>query len=160
MTQQNAEDSRTVTRSPLEENRNTRNPNMARSESEYPTELELEILKILWDDSPLLVRDVRARLEEKAGRVLAHSSVITMLNIMHRKGYLKRRKDGKSFRFSPKVEKGNISGQMVTDMLSRLFDGSPAAFVLNLLETADVDSEELAEIRTMITKKAKENRES
>ena len=132
---------------------------MARSESEHPTELELELLKVLWDDSPLLVRDVRARLEEKAGRVLAHSSVITMLNIMHRKGYLKRRREGKSFWFSPKVEKENVSGQMMTDMLSRLFDGSPSAMVLNLLDTTDVDSAELEEIRKLIAKKAKENRQ-
>ncbi|MCA9260368.1 MAG: BlaI/MecI/CopY family transcriptional regulator, partial [Planctomycetales bacterium] len=59
---------------------------MARPESEHPTELELEILKVLWDDSPLPVREVRARLESQSGRSLAHSSVITMLNIMHRKG--------------------------------------------------------------------------
>lgn len=132
---------------------------MARSESEHPTELELEILKVLWDDSPLLVRDVRARLEKNAGRVLAHSSVITMLNIMHRKGYLKRRKEGKSFWFSPKVEQETVSGKMMMDMLSRLFGGSPSAMVLNLLKTTDVDAEELSEIRKLIAKKAKENKQ-
>jgi len=132
---------------------------MARSESEYPTELELEILKVLWDESPLLVRDVRARLENQAGRVLAHSTVITMLNIMHRKGYLKRRKDGKSFRFWPKVARDGVSGQMMSDMLLRLFDGSPSAMVLNLLETADVDADELTEIRKLIARKAKENQQ-
>ena len=58
---------------------------MARPGSEHPTELELEILKVLWDESPLPVREVRARLEAQAGRTLAHSSVITMLNIMHHK---------------------------------------------------------------------------
>lgn len=132
---------------------------MARSESEHPTELELEILKVLWDESPLLVRDVRARLEKTSGRVLAHSSVITMLNIMHRKGYLKRRRDGKSFWFSAKVEKSRVSGRMMSDMLSRLFDGSPSAMVLNLLETTDMDSAELTEIRKLIARKAKENKQ-
>ena len=129
---------------------------MARSESDFPTELELEILKVLWDESPLLVRDVRARLEVQAGRVLAHSSVITMLNIMHRKGYLRRRKDGKSFWFSPRVEKDSVSGQMMSDIASRLFGGSTSAMVLNLLESTDVDTEELAEIRKLIARKAKE----
>ncbi len=132
---------------------------MARSESEHPTELELEILKVLWNESPLLVRDVRARLETEAGRVLAHSTVITMLNIMHRKGYLKRRKDGKSFWFSPKVGRDGVSGQMMSDILSRLFDGSPSAMVLNLLETADVDADELKEIRKLIARKTKENQQ-
>ena len=61
---------------------------MPRNESEQPTELELDILKVLWTESPLPVRDVRRRLESEAGRPLAHSSVITMLNIMHRKGFL------------------------------------------------------------------------
>lgn len=129
---------------------------MARPESEHPTELELEILKVLWGDSPLPVREVRARLETQADRVLAHSSVITILNIMHRKGYLSRRKEGKSFHFSPKVQKENVAGCMMKDLLSRLFDGSPSAMVLNLLEAADVDSEELAELRKLISRKAKE----
>ncbi|QEG00950.1 Penicillinase repressor [Stieleria maiorica] len=129
---------------------------MARPESEYPTELELEILKVLWDESPLPVRDVRARLESDAGRTLAHSSVITMLNIMHRKGFLKRQKDGKAFLFSPKVEKERISGGMVSDLLSRLFEGSPTAMVLNLLETGEIDRDELDEIRRMVNRKRRE----
>ena len=131
---------------------------MARPESEHPTELELEILKVLWNESPLPVRDVRARLEEQAGRTLAHSSVITMLNIMHRKGFLKRRKEGKSFWFSPKVEKQNVMGRMMGDMMSRLFDGSPSAMMLSLLETSDLDSAELSEIRRLIARKAKEKK--
>lgn len=128
---------------------------MARPESEHPTELELDILKVLWNESPLLVRDVRARLDEQAGRALAHSSVITMLNIMHRKGYLKRRKDGKSFLFSPRVQREGISGRMTGDLISRVFDGSPSAMVLNVLETTDLDADELNEIRKLISRKAK-----
>ena len=78
---------------------------MARPGSDHPTQLELEILKVLWSESPLPVRDVQSRLEEQAGRPLSHSSVITILNIMVRKGYLKRHKEGKAFFFSPKVKK-------------------------------------------------------
>ncbi len=128
---------------------------MARPGSEHPTELELEILKILWKESPLLVRDVRAKLETQAGRPLAHSSVITMLNIMHRKGFLRRRKEGKSFFFSPKVEKKDIAGGIVGDLLSRLFDGDSSAMVMNLLDTADLDGDELNELRKLIARKAK-----
>lgn len=132
---------------------------MSRTESENPTELELEILKVLWDESPLLVRDVRARLKESANRPLSHSSVITMLNIMHRKGFLKRRKEGKSFWFMPAKAKESVMGRMTGDLMSRLFNGSPAAMVLNLLETADVDAEELAEIRKLIARKTKETQQ-
>ncbi len=131
---------------------------MVRPASEHPTELELEILKILWDDSPLPVREVRSRLETKANRPLAHSSVITILNIMHRKKFLNRRKEGKSFLFSPKVLKENIAGDFMEDLMSRLFDGSPSGMMLNLLKTADIDSEELAIIQKLIKRKEKEQK--
>ena len=107
---------------------------MARPGSDHPTQLELEILKVLWSESPLPVRDVQARLEEKAERPLAHSSVITILNIMVRKGYLKRRKEGKAFFFSPKIEKDAVSRRLVGDLLGRVFEGSATAMVLNLME--------------------------
>ena len=131
---------------------------MARTGSEHPTELELDILKVLWDESPLPVREVRARLETQAARPLAHSTVITMLNIMHGKGFLKRKKDGKAFLFSPKVKKESVTGKMMGDLLSRAFDGSPAAMMLNLLETNDIDADELAELRKLIARKAKEQK--
>jgi BlaI family transcriptional regulator, penicillinase repressor len=127
---------------------------MARPGSDHPTDLELEILKVLWEESPLPVREVRERL----ARPLTHSSVITMLNIMVRKGFLRRQKEGKAFLFAPKVAKENVSGGFVGDLLSRVFDGSPQALVLNLLETAELDAEELAELRRLINRKAKEQK--
>lgn len=129
---------------------------MARPPSEHPTDLELEILKILWHDSPLPVRDVRERLKSEAGRTLAHSSVITVLNIMYDKGFLTRRKSGKAFLFAPKVKKQSVTSRMMGDMLNRVFDGSPVAMMLNLIDTAGLDAEELAELRRLINRKRKE----
>ncbi|NLY01244.1 MAG: BlaI/MecI/CopY family transcriptional regulator [Rhodopirellula sp.] len=129
---------------------------MSRSSSNYPTELELEILKVLWDASPLPAREVRARLEERSRRVLSYSSVITMLNIMVRKGYLRRKKDGKAFLFVPKVQRESVAGGIVGDLISRVFDGSASAMVLNLIENVDLDADEMAELRRLIGRKAKE----
>ena len=129
---------------------------MARRGSEHPTQLELEILKVLWEQSPLSARDVRDQLKQQSARDLAYSSVITMLNIMVRKGYLARRKDGKAFLFTPCVDRESVAGEMTGDLLSRLFDGSASAMVLNLIETADLDAEELAELRRLITRKSRE----
>ncbi|MEL6105419.1 MAG: BlaI/MecI/CopY family transcriptional regulator [Planctomycetota bacterium] len=131
---------------------------MPRSESEHPTELELDILKVLWDESPLPVREVRLRLEQTADRSLAHSTVVTMLNIMHRKGFVTRRKKGNAFLFSPKQQKQNVIGKMTGDLLSKAFDGSASALVLNLLETNDLDADELGELRKLISRKAKEKK--
>jgi len=126
---------------------------------EHPTQLELEILKVLWEEAPLPVREVRARLDQQAGRPLAHSTVITMLNIMVRKGFLRRKKQGNLFLFSPKVEKENVAGGMMGDLLSRVFDGSASAMMMNLIETADIDANELTELRKLIARKAKEQQQ-
>lgn len=128
---------------------------MARPASEHPTELELSILKVLWQEAPKTVDDVRQTLAA-AGRGLTHSTVITIMNIMVRKGYLQRAKKGRAFEFTPLLEEGCVGQSMVQDLLSRVFDGSAHSLVLQLLETADVDSTELQAIRRLINRKAKE----
>jgi predicted transcriptional regulator len=54
------------------------------------------------------------------------------------------------------VEKDRVSGNMMRDLLSRVFDGSASQMVLSLIETSDIDSRELADLRKLIGRKAKE----
>ncbi len=128
---------------------------MARPASEHPTELELSILKLLWQKAPLLVEEVREALAS-AGRELTYSSVITIMNIMVRKKYLKRNKNGRAFEFTPLLEEDSVGRSMLQDLMTRVFDGSATSLMLQLLETGDVNSEELAAIRQLINRKAKE----
>lgn len=128
---------------------------MARPTSDYPTDVELQILKVLWEKSPLLVRDVRDALADQ-GRDVAHTSVITILNIMVRKKYLKRTKQGNAFLFEPRVTREKTSRIMLGDIVERVFDGSTKHVMLALLETSDVDEDELKEIRQYINRKARE----
>lgn len=124
---------------------------MVRPASEHPTELELELLKILWREGPLPVREVREHLASgPAQRKLAHSSVITILNIMVRKKYLRRRKQGKAYIFRPRVTEEAVAGGMLRDLVDRVFDGSAAGLMVKLLETGDVDQHELEELRKLI----------
>ena len=118
---------------------------MVRPSSRHPTELELEILKILWRQGPLPVRQVREALAPR--RDSAYTSVMTIMNIMVEKGYLARRKQGPSFVYRPRVSEKKTSGRMLKDLVNRVFDGSAVAVVVNLLETADVDEQELEELR-------------
>ena len=67
---------------------------MARSPSRHPTELELQILQVLWEKGPCAGREVQQALAPS--RRLAYTSVMTMLNIMTEKGYLSRKRaDGR-----------------------------------------------------------------
>jgi BlaI family penicillinase repressor len=124
---------------------------MPRPASRYPTELELEILKILWEQGPLPTRDIRDALASgEAARDLAHTSVITILNIMVDKGYLDRTKSGGAYTFTPLVKREDVSGGMLDDLVERVFSGSAASLLLSLLERADLDDEEIRRLRAMI----------
>jgi BlaI family transcriptional regulator, penicillinase repressor len=127
---------------------------VARPASKHPTELELEILKILWDDGPLSAREVRDRLAPD--RDLAYTSVMTMVGIMEEKRYVARKKAGGNYVFSPRLRREAASRRMLRDLVDRVFDGSAATAMINLLESSDVDAEELRQLRELINRKAKE----
>ena len=127
---------------------------MARSASRHPTELELEILKILWRDGPSNVRHVRDSLVDF--RELAYTSVMTMMTIMARKGYLKRRKTDGGYVYRAAISAESTTRGMLHDLMDRAFDGSAAALMVNLLETRDIDAEELRQLRELINRKAGE----
>lgn len=131
---------------------------MTRSGSERPTELELRILKILWRQAPLRVRDIRQALADD-GHEIAHTSVITMLNIMVDKQYLKRKPVKNAFTFAPRVSREVVSQRLLGDVVDRVFDGSATAVMLSLLQTSDIDPDELGEMRRLINQLAKQQRE-
>ena len=102
---------------------------MARPASEHPTELELRILKVLWQESPMRVREIRKALADD-GHEIAHTTVVTMLNIMVDKQFLKRKQVKNAFLFEPRVSQKKVSEGMLGDVVDRVFDGSAMAVVL------------------------------
>ncbi len=124
---------------------------MARPASRYPTELELEILKIIWREGPRPVRRVREALEPF--RKLAYTSVMTIMNIMVNKGYLSRKKRGMSYIYRPRVTERVTTRRMLGDLVKRVFDGSAAAVMVNLLQTADLDDAEIEKLHELLRRK-------
>ena len=132
---------------------------MARPISDHPTELELQILKLLWDDSPLTARQIRERLAE-GGRSLAHTSVITTLQKMVDKDQLSQLKPtvGKAYRFSPVLRSEDVSQGMLKDIVHRVFDGSAEAVMLSLFDVGDLDDEARKRLRKAFNKKFREQK--
>jgi len=128
---------------------------MARPASKHPTELELAILKILWQGGPRPVREVRDRLARK----LAITSVTTIMNIMVEKGYLAKDKTGPSFVYEPKITERSTTQRMLKDLVRRAFDGSAAVAMVNLLESSDLDLEEIKRLRQLLNAKRGEARQ-
>jgi predicted transcriptional regulator len=129
---------------------------MARPASKYPTELELRILKVLWQQSPRLAREVQKALADE-GRELAKTTVITTLNTMVEKKYLGRKRRGNTYLFSPRISEEEVSERVLGDVLDRVFDGSTAAVLLKLFDVKNIDDGELKELRRIINRKLKES---
>jgi BlaI family transcriptional regulator, penicillinase repressor len=125
--------------------------------AENPTELELMILKVLWEQSPLTARQIREVLAER-GRALAHTSVITMLQRMVEKGQLDQLDPevGRAFRFVPLLSETGVSGRMLGDLMDRVFDGSAEAVMLSLFDVSDLDDASLRRLRRAFNQKMRE----
>jgi predicted transcriptional regulator len=130
---------------------------MPRPVSRHPTDLELEILKVLWETSPLTVREIRDALAAN-GRDLAHTSVITALGIMVDKGQLDRLPpvQGKAFRFAPRLKQEDVSRRMLGDLVDRVFDGSAEAVLLGLFDVTDLDEADVKHLRRLLNRKIRE----
>lgn len=127
---------------------------MARPASKHPTELELEILKIIWRIGPATGRQVRDALE--GFRDLALTSVLTILNVMTRKRYLKRSRGECGYVYSARVTEQSTVGRILADLVDRVFNGSTSALMLNLLKTKNIDPDELKYLRELIDRESRE----
>src|SRR2546427_13290152 len=104
-------------------------------------------MNVLWEVGPATVKTVPARLE---GRNLAYTTVQTMLNILHRKGKVKRRLKDRAYVYQPVLSRQRAIGQAIRDMLDRFFEGSADRLVLNLIETRQISPERLASIHKLL----------
>ncbi len=121
---------------------------MARTASKVPTELELEILRQLWDRQPMSGKQVVESL--KPNREITYQAVMTMLGVMESKGYVNRQRVDGCFVYQARVTAKATSKRMLQDLVHKLFDGSASAAVLNLLDISKLSSEELEELRKKV----------
>lgn len=133
---------------------------MVRPASEYPTDLELQILKVLWArKAALTVREIRDALAA-GGRDLAHTSVITTLGTMVDKGQVEKlppeQGKGKAFRFSPLLSEAAVAKGMLGDLVDRVFDGSASAVMLSLFDVSELNEDELQRLKKLFNKKMRE----
>jgi BlaI family transcriptional regulator, penicillinase repressor len=117
------------------------------------TPLELEIMTVLWETGPANVQSVQARL---TARDLAYTTVQTMLNVLERKGKVKRRLKDRAYFYRPIVSRQNATSQAVGEMLDRFFGGSADSLVLNLVETRKLTPEKLTQIQSLLAQEKKE----
>jgi predicted transcriptional regulator len=121
---------------------------LARSTSVNLTEAELRIMNVLWEKGSATVHEVLDALPAKPA--LAYNSVLTIVRILEKKGYVKHVKDKRSHVFTPRVDRKDATRSEVRHLVSRFFGNSHELLVLNVLEETSMDAEELARVRALL----------
>ena len=118
------------------------------------TKLELKIMQVIWRLGGGTVSAVQAEMDPP----LAYTTVQTMLNVLDRKGKVKRRLKDRAFVYRPVLSRQKAVTQAVGDMLDRFFGGSADSLVLNLVETRHLTPEKLSQIQALLEPRKEESR--
>jgi BlaI family penicillinase repressor len=109
---------------------------------------ELAIMKVVWRLKDASVRDVYEDVRQR--RPVAYTTVMTMMNTLETKGYLKKQLDGRAFRYRPALPERRVVGAMVRDFVDRVFDGGAAALLTHLVSESSLSDKERQELRRLI----------
>ncbi len=113
------------------------------------TEVELELMTILWKLGEGSVNDVLAQLS--SGRDLAYTSVSTILRILEQKGVVSNRKEGRGHIYIPAIQKTDYEARAVKNVVDRVFEGTPLALVRQLLDTFEMEKTDLEALKELIS---------
>jgi predicted transcriptional regulator len=111
-------------------------------------ETEMEVLHHVWDMGEATVKQVRKRILEH--REVAYTTIMTVMKNLAEKGYLKYRKDGVTYVYSPAQEPDSVRSNLIKDLLTKVFKGSPKDLVQALVKSEDLTEDDLSEIKNMI----------
>jgi predicted transcriptional regulator len=109
---------------------------------------ELEIMKVIWQLDSATVRQVYETLLEH--RKIAYTTVMTMMNILESKGYLKKRQGDRAFVYIPAQPQKQVMSSMVREFVNRVFNGSAEPLLLHLVEDKHLTEKDVDEIRKTI----------
>ena len=115
-----------------------------------PTESELEIMQILWENGPLTVRDVNDLLNKH--RRVGYTTSLKIMQIMAEKGLLSRDTESRSHIYTPTLQPAEVQSTILNHILKTVFKGSRSNMVIQALGNHSASNEELEEIRVLIEK--------
>lgn len=112
------------------------------------TENELAVMKILWIQAPLKISDILDLLQKTPKP--AYTSLLTLVQAMEKKGYIRHQKVGKAFVYLPILQQKNFLTSEIKRIAKRLFGGSPGKLVLNLVENEQLSEAEIKTLKQML----------
>src|SRR5262245_38837825 len=113
-----------------------------------PSNLEMQVLSLLWEHGPLTARSVLERMPD--GKIRAYTTVLSVLQVMEKKGLVKHQADGNRHVYTPKVQQQRIVQPLLSRLVKTLFRGKPSAAMQHLLDASDVSEADLVEMRRLL----------
>ncbi len=116
-----------------------------------PSENELAILQILWEQEPATVKEVNEILNQR--KPTGYTTTLKLMQIMHDKGLVTRTTEGakgKSHLYSSAVAEKQINGQLLDQFIQRVFRGSASSMVMRAIGRSEISPEEIEEIRNFL----------
>lgn len=121
---------------------------MGKRERTRPTASELSILRVLWNRGPSTVREVQDDLPHSEQR--GYTTVLKLLQIMHDKGLVARRLDGKAHVYRARLREVQAQKRLTADLVDGVFGGSAARLVAQALSSRKPSREDLEEVRRLL----------
>lgn len=121
---------------------------MARHRNNQPTEVELEILGILWEQKAASAREVHERLTTT--RDTNYSTTVKMLAVMVEKELVKRDESSRPIQFTASQSKKRTQSKILKNVIQKAYDGSAGSLIMQALSSNKASPEELAEIRNLL----------
>lgn len=112
------------------------------------TPLERRLMRVLWETGPANVQKVLQGLTGEPQ--LAYTTIQTTLNVLHRKGRVKRKLVGRSFEYSAAVSQDAADSHALKDVLQKVFQGSVDDLLLSLVRSQDLDAGKLAALQAKL----------
>jgi len=112
------------------------------------TPQELEIMKLVWQRQVATVRDIYETLLQR--RKVAYTTVMTVMNTLETKRYLKKRRLDRTFFYRPTRPKNQVIGGMIREFINRVFNGSAEPLLVHLVKDHRVREEDLKKIVRMV----------
>ena len=126
----------------------TRRLAMPRQSSSQPTEVELQILRILWEQGPSTARQIHNRLS--SDRDTNYSTTVKMLSVMLDKKMVKRDDSIRPQVFRVATSQQQTQKRMLKDLIQNVYAGSTGSLVLQALASKKASQEDLTEIRRLL----------
>lgn len=118
-------------------------------DSSRPSDLELQVLAVLWRQGPATVREVLEAIPD--GKARAYTTILSTMQVMEKKGLLERvGARGLTHVYRPAVTRRQVLGPLLRHLVRNIFGGSPSAAVQQLLRETDVSDQDLADIHRLL----------